>query len=99
MRENNLYIKVIRWFYMKFDQLIVTADENRIILSSKDNKSKFVRIYIYDDEILVYYYAGFRYYLTKIIPLETSDFELFLVKWIEEKFGLKIDDVRESDYN
>jgi hypothetical protein len=99
MSENKLYIKVIRWFYMKFDQLIVTADENRIILSSKDNKSKFVRIYIYDDEILVYYYAGFRYYLTKIIPLETSDFELFLVKWIEEKFGLKIDDVRESDYN
>jgi len=99
MSKELLYLKTRRWFYKKFDQLIVTVDEDNINLSSKDNKSKFVRIYIYDDEILVYYYAGFRYYLTKIIPLETSDFELFLVKWIEEKFGLKIDDVRESDYN
>jgi hypothetical protein len=98
MSKELLYLKTRRWFYKKFDQLIVTVDEDNINLSSKDNKSKFVRIYIYDDEILVYYYIRFKYQLTKIIPLERLDFEFFLKEWIEDKFGLKIDYVYESDY-
>lgn len=99
MSKEILYLTTRRWFYKKFDQLIVTVYQNKINLSKQDDKSNFVRIYMYDDEILVYYYFGFKDHLTNIIPLETSDFELFLVEWIEDKFNIKIDNLYESDHS
>lgn len=98
MSKELLYLKTRRWFYMKFDKLIVTADVDNIMLSNKYYNSNIVRIYKYDDKILVYYHAGFREHLTKTIPLKKPDFEFSLKEWIEDNFDLKIDYLYESEF-
>lgn len=95
MDNRKSYRTTMNWFYSRFDKLIVIENKNNIELYTKDDRASIVRIHWTG---VVYYYKRFRDDLTKIVPVSKEDFEMIFSSWIENKFEIHINTIKEVTY-
>ena len=90
MSKEEYYSKIKRYIYRKFKELEVVERDNGNVLYIRYNNEIYAQILIEKKSGKVYYSYRLSKKMYKIIPLETTDFELFLSKWIENTFQVKV---------
>ena len=90
MSKEKYYNKIKRFVYRKFDELEVFESDNgnNIYLRYKNEEDAKVRIE--KNSGIVYYNYKFREKTLKLIPFEYTDFQIFLSRWVENTFQMKV---------
>ena len=92
MNKEKLYGGIKNTLYRRFDKLKVVERNSGAELYLRYNQDKHAEIVIKKRSCNVYYYYGFKSKLNKLLPIEDGDFEILLIRWIEEKFKMKVHD-------
>lgn len=92
MNKEKLYGGIKNILYRRFEKLKVVERDNGTVIYLRYNQGKHAEIVIKKRSCNVYYYYGFKSKLNKILPIEDTDFEVLLTRWIEERFQMKVND-------
>ena len=96
MSKEEYYSKIKRFVYRKFDELEVTErnDYDTLVLHNED----YYEILIEKKSGFVYYSYRLSNKIYKTIPLEETDFELLLKRWVEDTFQVKVKHIYDVIY-
>ena len=98
MSKKEYYSKIKRFVYRRFDELEVVERDNGNILCFGYKNKGYAEIVIYKNSGRVFYSKRFRDKINKIFRFEEIDFKIFLKKWVEDKFKIKVTGVWRSKF-
>ena len=90
MSKEEYYSKIKRFVYNRFNKLEVIERNDGNTLYLRYDNEQYAKIGIDKKLGWVLYSNRFRNNINKIFQLEEIDFEIFLKKWIEDTFQIKV---------
>ena len=94
MDKEKYYNKIRDWVYNKFDKLSISDDSDDIITYLQFKTKNSPQVTIYHNTGTVHYVLDtFRNKIGKKFGIEDADLEIFLRKWIEDKFEMEVNEI------
>jgi len=94
MSKEQYYNKIKIFIYRKFEELEVVERDKGNVLYIRYNNEIYAQILIEKKSGKVYYSYRLSKKMYKIIPLETTDFEILLKRWVEDTFKIKVINIK-----
>lgn len=96
MNKDKFYVVIKNTIHRKFNELEVVERNETHDLYLHYNNKEYAEIKVEKKSGKIFYHYKFRDKLIKLIPMEHEDFEILLMRWIEDNFQIKVNNARQS---